>query len=430
MTAEVEAVLQTIASYPKVSILITTRGQIPCPNIPWILPHPTPLGPLSLDAARQTFTDINPEVLGDPNLDELLKMLDCVPLAVTILAALSQLGETPLELAERFKSERSTLLRLGDDRLQSVEISVFLSLSSPPMKANPEALILLQILSMLPGGAKADRLPAMAPALRQLNTALDTLARVYLASTTPDRIIRVLSPIRSYMLEYYQLTDLHRRSLYQCYYDLARRSNPTGKPGFLQIKREMENEEANMDNILISALDEENPRAAIVASKDYTWFLFADVSRSEVILKAIKISESSENSDLLSDCLFVKGQIEQARGHYDVAIGDISRAKDICEDRQNQIGVAECLQSWGNILRMQNQYDNAQTLLQDAKTKFHELGHGVGEARCIRSLGSILRMQGELWSPNAGNRKILRFFVFRSSRRGSKLPSRCEDQTP
>ena len=141
MKEEVEELIQTISSYPKVSILITMRGELrPCPTIRWTLPYLTPLKPLSLDAARRTFVDINPEVINDPHVDDLLQMLDCVPLAVTIIASLSTLDETPLELMDRFKKERSSLIHLSNDRLQSVDYSASISLTTPQMKANPEAV--------------------------------------------------------------------------------------------------------------------------------------------------------------------------------------------------------------------------------------------------------------------------------------------------
>jgi len=393
---EVEKLIQAIASYPKVSIIITMRGVLrPCPKIPWTMPYLTPLKPLSLDAARQTFVDINPEVIGDPHLDDLLKALDCVPLAVTIIASLSTLGETPLELIGRFKSERSSMIYISNERLQSIDCSVSLSLTTPQMKANPEALILLEILSMLPGGAKVERLPAIAPQLGQSRVALNTLQHISLVYVTPDLIIRVLSPIRSFILDNHALPNPHRLRLYQYYYGLAERSRWAGTPEFLQTKQEMKNEEANMDHILLDALDQEDPRTAIVASTNYTWFLNAHIPRTDIILKAIKVAERPEYSDLLSECIFVKGGSEHGQSHYDLAIDDFTHAKQLYEDCKDQLGVAKCIQRLGNTLEHLPRLDEAQAHLQDAKNMFEGYGDSLGVARCLQSLGTILYKRGQ-----------------------------------
>jgi len=395
MNAEVDRVVSTIASFPNVCIIITMRGEIrPCPNMRWTQPPLKPLLPLSLDAARQTFIDMNPQVTPSRHLDELLKMLDFVPLAITIMATLSQMGETPLELIQRFRSERSGLLHQGDDPMHSIGISVSTSLTSNPMRADPEALILLQILSMLPGGAKVNQISSLAPNLRNPKGSLNTLRRVSLIYVTNDHVIRVLSPIRSFILDNHQLPNPHRQSLYQCYYELAERASYSGTPEFLQAKQEMANEEANMDYVLLDALDqEEDSRNGILASIDYTWFLYAHIPRTEVILKAIQTSERQERMDLLPNCLYVKGQIEYGRDCYDVAIDDITRAKQLYELRQDQGGVASCTRRLGDILLLLSRFDEARAHLEDAMQMLVDAGDDYGVAKCLQSLGDILRAQ-------------------------------------
>ena len=157
--AQVEEILSIVASSPKVSIIVTMRGHTrPCANLGWTQPILPLLPPLTLDSACQTFTDISTETKPDSSLQELVNLVDRVPLAVVIMATLAQLGETPQNLIKRYKTEGTGVLNQGDDRLHSINCSVLISVSSPPMRQNPEALILLQILSMLPGGVRVSRL--------------------------------------------------------------------------------------------------------------------------------------------------------------------------------------------------------------------------------------------------------------------------------
>jgi len=246
---------------------------------------------------------------------------------------------------------------------------------------------------MLPGGAKFDRLSAIAPQLRQSKFALNTLRRVSLVYITPDHIIRVLLPIRSFILDNHKLPNPHLQRLYQCYYELAKWSSRGGRPGFLQIKQAMANEEANMGYILLDALEQEDPRAALVASKYYTWFLYGHIPRTEVILEAIKTSERLGYLDLLSDFLSVKGNIKHVWGHYDIAIHDVTRAKQLYEDLGVQLGVADCMKKLGDLLYLLFRHDEARVLLQDSKTKFEDSGDALGVAQCLQSLGEIFRMQ-------------------------------------
>ena len=392
--AEVENVLQIVASISQISILVTMRSQArPCATMKWTRPLLPPLLPLSLDAARQTFLDINSEASADVHLNELLDMLDYVPLAVVIMAMLSRWGETPRKLISRLKNERSALLHQGDDRLHSINRSVFISIASPPMVANPEALILLQLLSMLPGGAQTGRLSAIAPGLQNPDAALTTLKRVSLVYVTPDDIIRVLSPIRSYVLDHYTLENPHRQNLYECYYDLAKRSNCGWTPRFVQMKIEMANEEANMDTILLDALERGDLRSAIEASRDYTHFLRAHIPRTDIILKAISVAEKLNYLDLLADCMSIKATIEYQQDHYEDALRDITLTMHLYEQQQNQRGVAQCLTRLGQILRMHSRNDEAITHLQAAMTKFEAFGDTLGSAKCLRGLGNIFRMQ-------------------------------------
>ena len=102
---EVESVLGRIAAISHVTLIVTMRGIVRPSNVAWTQPPLAPLAPLSLDAARQAFLTVNPDkASSQPELDLLLQELDCVPLAVKLIAQLGQY-QSCSSLLVRWKKE-------------------------------------------------------------------------------------------------------------------------------------------------------------------------------------------------------------------------------------------------------------------------------------------------------------------------------------
>lgn len=57
-------------------------------GVVWTRPFLQPLGTLDPEAARQTFLDLS-DIDDDPDVDELLRLTDNLPLAVTLMASLA-----------------------------------------------------------------------------------------------------------------------------------------------------------------------------------------------------------------------------------------------------------------------------------------------------------------------------------------------------
>ncbi|KAG8911370.1 hypothetical protein FRC02_006656, partial [Tulasnella sp. 418] len=131
--SNIAQILARLAAIPTVSFIITMRGsQCPVPDlVQWSQPALAPLTPLELSAGRDAFLRISPSSASDSQLDALLKELDCMPLAVTLMARLAFDGETPSDLLSQWKEERTALLdQSGGDRGNSIEVSIKLSIMS------------------------------------------------------------------------------------------------------------------------------------------------------------------------------------------------------------------------------------------------------------------------------------------------------------
>ncbi|KAJ7179637.1 hypothetical protein C8R46DRAFT_1212176 [Mycena filopes] len=148
---EVEDLLTELSNIPTVSLLITLRGMQRPLGPKYTKPYPAPLGPISPEAARQTFFAISdlPEDGEDaPLVDVLLHTVGFLPLPITLLGQLAQYEPLPF-LLERYREEGTAMLYDGD---VSMEASIEASLYSARVGDCPAALEVLGILARFPDG--------------------------------------------------------------------------------------------------------------------------------------------------------------------------------------------------------------------------------------------------------------------------------------
>ena len=141
------------------------------------------LPPLSLKAAKKVFLEINPLSLeaegGDAErLDMILHELDYVPLAVQLFACVSR--NCPLQyMCNRWMEKRTAMLACGakQDKLESFEVSIALSLAAPDISNTPEAIHLLSMLCQLPDGLHMweERLPIIGSGFHDVHLLLSLL---------------------------------------------------------------------------------------------------------------------------------------------------------------------------------------------------------------------------------------------------------------
>ncbi|KAJ6529226.1 hypothetical protein B0H19DRAFT_1193459 [Mycena capillaripes] len=217
---QVENFLSQLTDVPELHLIVTMRG-IERPNkTKWTKPFLHPLMPLSVDAARRTFLDITDEVTDDKIMDEVLALTDHLPLAISLIANLASCEgcETVLE---KWYSETTSLLSDGPDKLSNLDKSIMVSVSSARMTANPNALRLLGILSLLPDGVTRTDLEEMNLPLPDLARCQSTLMRCALSYLDSDHRFKVLAPIRELVRQRYPLSAVLQRPLREHFYHLA-----------------------------------------------------------------------------------------------------------------------------------------------------------------------------------------------------------------
>ncbi|KZV63936.1 hypothetical protein PENSPDRAFT_757594 [Peniophora sp. CONT] len=209
----VEELLNGIAALPSVALLITSRDTS-IPTLKWTSPRLGHIETFSRDAALATWDDICD--VHDEYTEKLIEAVDCMPLAVTLLARLASIEQNTKLVWDRWRVERTDMIRDGDqaDRLYSVSASIELSLRN-----RTEASALLGFVCMFPYGFPAENIALLDEGLknppesaRHSLALLKRLSLVYYTESpwwNPAMYhIRVLSPIRHYILQHYISDDL------------------------------------------------------------------------------------------------------------------------------------------------------------------------------------------------------------------------------
>ncbi|TDL14679.1 hypothetical protein BD410DRAFT_757040, partial [Rickenella mellea] len=138
----IHKLLKLLDSYKKLTIIITMRGFIKpgASSISWTQPALEPLQVLTMDTAKQAYKAITP-TNDDIGLENLVESVECLPLAIVLLAHLGQMNITPSELLKLWLKEQTTLLsRNNGNKSDCLETSMSLSVQSPLMQQNQHAL--------------------------------------------------------------------------------------------------------------------------------------------------------------------------------------------------------------------------------------------------------------------------------------------------
>ncbi|KAJ7349728.1 hypothetical protein DFH08DRAFT_935707 [Mycena albidolilacea] len=195
----IEEFLSLLTEVKQLALLITMRGAERPGKVHWTHPFLLPLQPLSAEAAQQTFMDITDNAYKKEDMEQILQFTDNMPLAVDLIAHLSEYEGLSNVLA-RWKTERTSLLSLGHDRKSNMDVSISLSLSSP--RITSESKELLSLLSILPDGLSDGELVKYKLPIRNILSCKTALLATSLAYQDSDRRLRSLMPMREHVQKF------------------------------------------------------------------------------------------------------------------------------------------------------------------------------------------------------------------------------------
>ncbi|KAJ7353322.1 hypothetical protein DFH08DRAFT_934280 [Mycena albidolilacea] len=195
----IEEFLSLLTEVKHLALLITMRGAERPAKVHWNRPFLLPLQPLSAEAAQQTFMDITDNAYIKEDMEQILQFTDNIPLAVDLIAHLSDY-EGLSNVWARWQTERTSLLTLGYDRKSNMDVSISLSLSSP--RITSESKELLSLLSILPDGLSDGELVQYKLPIHNILSCKTALLATSLAYQDGNRRLRSLMPMREHVQKF------------------------------------------------------------------------------------------------------------------------------------------------------------------------------------------------------------------------------------
>ncbi|KAF8178075.1 P-loop containing nucleoside triphosphate hydrolase protein [Mycena galopus ATCC 62051] len=122
---QVNVILSQLAALPYVSLLVTmTSGFAPSDGSDDVEWHNKELDSLDTGAARETFKKLYPDAAAE-KLDELLEAVDCMPLAIHLIAVEGRRSKSsPVELLDQWEKTGTEMISTGSSKNMDRTISI------------------------------------------------------------------------------------------------------------------------------------------------------------------------------------------------------------------------------------------------------------------------------------------------------------------
>jgi tetratricopeptide (TPR) repeat protein len=255
---QVTDILRKLAMLSHIAILLTMRGTYPpCDAIEWQLQT---IQPTDEAACRRIFHDINPSSKDDPDVDRLLAVLGHMPFAVTLMANMGKRSKsTANELLETWYTSGTDMLSVTNSPEKSMNRSISLSVDSQFVKQDPDALLLLAILSLLPAGTTKQNLRWWATSVKIIPSAIATLSDAGLLvenklENSSSPVLFVVPVVQSFMQQQDRIAEEIQKQVQSscCEYVLAHACRFDDLK-FAKNSKALAAEDTNIQSILFSS---------------------------------------------------------------------------------------------------------------------------------------------------------------------------------
>ncbi|KAH7098668.1 hypothetical protein BKA62DRAFT_773214 [Auriculariales sp. MPI-PUGE-AT-0066] len=391
---DTEHLLQRLAGIPNLALIVTSRGAVPPSGIRWNNAQSTGLGAISLEAARETFEQIAglPQLASERKaLEKLFESVDCMPLAVTLLAQLAQLSNPPSQLLQRWQRTRTAFIRSGgDDRESSVDVSIQLSLDLlTSMRDSTEAAHLLSICAHLPDGLRPPVFAELVNHFTDIHAARDLLVAFALVSIGPNDELKMLSPVRYFVVMNRPMTVAHAAALRRIYFAIASSCPVEFTESFARQTENITPEYGNLTSVLLHLIGTDEPSQelfdAVTAVSEYAYW----TSPSTTLREALSMRLAAHPA-WLAPCLKDIGRTQIKRREAALATENLQAARKLYAERGGfRFLEAVCGCLLGQSLLLQESFWPAQHEVLAAQRIFVQMGQEVDAALCRQVLGQI-----------------------------------------
>ncbi|KAJ7215444.1 hypothetical protein GGX14DRAFT_608369, partial [Mycena pura] len=382
---QVESLLVQIVAVRYLTLVITSRDSDRPRGIKWS--ELKPIQPLATEAAIKTWDAIS--YSHDEFSILLIQAVECIPLAVTLLAQLTQ-ADSSKALWASWNSESTKFIRSdgSESRLNSLDLSIQLSIQSPRLRGCAGATDFFGVLCMLPQGMPEMRIPefeaAFAIDFKELRAAVRVLKQCSLAYTL-DGFLCVLSPIRQYVKSHQELTTPLTRTLFRQVAWVYMNVISANESVYLVngIHLEIGNISAVLDLCLSEeqAVVEETIKFSIVCRN-------LGIHDTRLLQKAATIAQKS-NMSLEGQCYYEQGRTHCHSGKLDDAQQALENALALHKQVNDTFQQACDLQQLGQLYMRLDLLEDAKKALQSALDLHRQVKSRLGEANALRDLGEL-----------------------------------------
>ncbi|KAJ7309468.1 hypothetical protein DFH08DRAFT_1049812 [Mycena albidolilacea] len=251
----IEEFLALLTAVKHLALIITMRGAERPAKVQWTHPFLLPLQPLSVEAAQQTFMEITDNVYRKEEVEKIFQFTDNMPLAVDLIAHLSDYEGLANVLAG-WDTERTALLSVGYDQKSNLDVSIQLSLSSPQITSNSTEL--LSLLSILPDGLSDAELVQSKPPIPNILSCKSVLLATSLAYQDSNQRLRSLMPVREHVQRFLPPSADIVKCLHKLFYALLELYKEYKGEQLRPVMNQITQNLANIQEILHQGLDD-NP---------------------------------------------------------------------------------------------------------------------------------------------------------------------------
>ena len=401
--SEIESLLTEITSIGTVSLILTMRGSQMPSGTRWskILP---PLQPVDADSAVAIFKAITQRE-ADKYALKLMQAMDYIPLAITLVANLVSVeGETTENLWVRWQEERTSMVGNGSDRLTNLDKSIQLTFSGPRMQQDPGALRFLGVICLLPDGMSPETLHdcmSRSPDMPSIRKAISTLRQNALVYEDPNKYLRVLSPIRLFVLLRHPPSLKARQFIHRIFMKLALQAPSIEN---VDARRQIRMEVANINATLIDALETSSSQdlndvaQSILNFCQYTYI--SGIASTHAISSAVKKLEKQQEKRQLESVTstrkkplrskkfqIIEFSMFKSRNSVKMAIDNGHTPAPV--DTTLKL-LADCFGCWGQILSQQSRFDLAKEKYDRANMLHTKANDNVGRAYDMLNTGLLL----------------------------------------
>ncbi|KAI0296921.1 P-loop containing nucleoside triphosphate hydrolase protein [Multifurca ochricompacta] len=392
----VEELLSRITAINSVTLLVTMRGTVRPAQTQWTKPPLTPLRTLSQDAAKEIWEEIGDNY--DKSAEELIKAVDYVPLAVTLLAHLAQ-ATTPSLLLKEWNQKQTRLIQMGHShRLSNLESSIQLSIDSGRMAAYPPAKDLLGILSLIPDGIHTKQLERFQEILVNMDllSSLRVLQQCSLINVIGERY--QTHPIIRHFCSHQDLMSLqYKGSLQEFYIDLASsESYKVQAQKHAEMVLEVNNTKAMLFYLLKSNYDNQSKLVNSILTFTLFHASIGDLSDKLISQTIEYLKKSQASKPLLIRCHQTWGKLYYFASSFKQAKDKVQEAEKLCSSISDKNGPlhATLLRDLGELHLLDGALNEAEASYQKA-LELHIIAKDVvGQGSDYKGLGdTYLRLR-------------------------------------